>query len=401
MGLNLNFLEAFFGIKIDDTGRYIDNIKRVFPDVQVWGQKTAIWVDTNEAYKLFIEIPELRAVIDKRATMQASAKPYLYDKNGEEVTNHWLLDLIAQPNPTQTWADFIYSISVQDSLYSNVFIYAPKRSFNVVNLAVPLPASKIQVNLSGRKLKQIDKKGLIDNYVFKYDTGETENLNIEDVIYITTSDGINLINPSSRIASLKYPLSNIKAQYNKRNVLLENIGAIGILSAQNSDIGGALPLTPEEKSQIRKDWFRRSKDEIIITESAVNWQPMSYPTKDLLLFEELNADKIAIIDIFGLNANLFSSEKGSTFTNVRDSVRMVYQDTIMPDTQSLYDTILDKLGLTNEGYKLVADFSHLAILQPDEEKSAQTMKIRAEALEKLQTMGLINNPEEARLFMGM
>ena len=64
MALNLNFLEAFFGISIDDNSRYIDRIRRVFPDVQVWGQKTAIWVDTNEAYKLFIEIPELRAVID-------------------------------------------------------------------------------------------------------------------------------------------------------------------------------------------------------------------------------------------------------------------------------------------------------------------------------------------------
>ncbi len=401
MGLNLNFLEAFFGVSFDDTDRYIDRIKRVFPDVQVWGQKTAIWVDTNEAYKLFIEIPELRAVIDKRATMQASAKPYLYDKTGKEVTSHWLLDLIAQPNPTQTWADFIYSISVQDALYSNVFIYAPKRSFNVVNLAVPLPASKIQVNLSGRKLKQMDEKGLIDSYVFKYDNGDSEKLELKDVVYITTSDGVNLINPSSRIASLKYPLSNIKASYNKRNVLLENIGAIGILSANNSDIGGPIPMTPEEKEKIRKDWFRRSKNEIIITESAVNWQPMSYPTKDLLLFEELSADKMAIIDIYGLNANLFSSEKGATFSNVRDSIRMVYQDTIIPDTQSLYNSIMDKLGLTAEGYKLEADFSHLPILQPDEEKSAQTLKIRAEALEKLQAIGLVTNPEEARLFMGI
>jgi len=401
MALNLNFLEAFFGISIDDNSRYIDRIRRVFPDVQVWGQKTAIWVDTNEAYKLFIEIPELRAVIDKRATMQASAKPYLYDKQGNEVTNHWVLDLIAQPNPSQTWGDFIYSISVQDALYSNVFIYAPKRSFNVVNLAVPLPASKIKINLSGRKLKQMDQKGLVDSYEFTYDNGDNEKLDVKDVIYIATSDGINLINPSSRIASLKYPLSNIKATYNKRNVLLENIGAIGILSANNSDIGGPIPMTPEEKEKIRKDWFRRSKDEIIITESAVNWQPMSYPTKDLLLFEELSADKMAIIDIYGLNANLFSSEKGSTYSNVRDSIRMVYQDTIIPETQSIYNSIMDKLGLTAEGYTLQAEFNHLPIMQPDEEKSAQTAKLRAEALEKLQALGVITTPEEARLFMGI
>jgi phage portal protein BeeE len=247
----------------------------------------------------------------------------------------------------------------------------------------------------------MDQKGLIDSYVFTYDNGDSEKLDLKDVIYINTSDGVNLINPSSRIASLRYPLSNIKATYNKRNVLLENIGAIGILSANNSDIGGSLPLTPEEKEQIRKDWFRRSKDEIIITESAVNWQPMSYPTKDLLLFEELTADKMAIIDIYGLNANLFSSEKGSTFSNVRDSIRMVYQDTIIPETQSIYNSIMDKLGLTAEGYTLQAEFNHLPIMQPDEEKSAQTAKLRAEALEKLQALGVITTPEEARLFMGI
>ena len=72
-----------------------------------------------------------------------------------------------------------------------------------------------------------------------------------------------------KLESLKYPLSNIKAQYNKRNVLLENIGAIGILSAKNSDIGGSIPMTPEEKTDIQKAWFRRSKDEVIITESDV------------------------------------------------------------------------------------------------------------------------------------
>lgn len=402
MGVNINFWEAFFGVTYEDSGRFYDKIKRVLPDVQVWGQKSAVWVDTDEAYKLFIEIAELRAVIDKRATMQASAIPYLYDKNGNEVTNHWLNDLIKKPNPVQTWGDFVYSLSVQDALYSQVFIYAPKRSFNIRTLALTLPANKIQINLTGKKLKQIEEGGLIQNFKFTYDNGDVDTLKIEDVIYITTTDGINLINPSSRITSLRYPLSNIKASYHKRNVLLENIGAIGILSASGgNDIGGALPLLPEEKEKIRKDWYRRSKDEVIITEASVNWQAMSYPTKDLLLFEEINADKLALIDAYGLNVNLFSSEKGSTFTNVRDSLRMVYQDTIQPETQAIYDSIINKLGLDKEGYKLVADFSHLPVLQPDEEKSANVFRLRAEALEKMQANGVILSDEEKRNFLGL
>jgi phage portal protein BeeE len=210
---------------------------------------------------------------------------------------------------------------------------------------------------------------------------------------------MNIIKPTSRIDSLKYPLSNIKASYHKRNVLLENIGAIGILSAQKSDMGGSIPMTPEEKSAIQKDWYNRSKDELLITESQVNWTPMSYPTRDLLLFEELTADKLAIIDAYGLNYNLFSSESGSTFSNVRDSIRMVYTDTIIPETQQMYDTIAHQIGLTREGYYIKADFSHLPVLQQDEKQKADAMNTRADAVNKIIQAGVQLTDEEKRLLL--
>jgi phage portal protein BeeE len=243
---------------------------------------------------------------------------------------------------------------------------------------VPLPSDKIQIQTSGRTLKQMDLNGLIDSYKFRYDDGEIDTIEVQDMIYLATMDGMNIVKPTSRIDALKYPLSNIKASYHKRNVLLENIGAIGILSAQNSDMGGAIPMTPEEKRTIQKDWFNRSKDEIMITESTVNWQSMSFPTRDLMLFEELNADKMAIIDAYGMNVNLFSSEKGSTFSNVKDSIRMVYTDTIIPETQQMYDAICHQLGLEKEGIYIEACFDHLAVLQDDEQSKHASEKIEAE-----------------------
>jgi hypothetical protein len=196
-------------------------------------------------------------------------------------------------------------------------------------------------------------------------------------------------------------LSNIRAQYSKRNVLLENIGAIGILTAKNSDMGGSIPMTPEEKRTIQRDWYNRSKDEIIITESEVDWKPMSYPTKDLMLFEELTADKIALIDAFGLSVNIFSTESGTTFTNVRDSIRMVYTDTIIPETKQIYDSISQQIGLTKEGLRLVPSFDHLVVLQDDENMKANTIKLRAEAIEKMNQMGLNLTPDEIRQFIGV
>jgi hypothetical protein len=402
MAMNVNFWEAFFGVNIDTNDRFIQQMKRMFPTQnQLWGVKRPVWVDTNDAWKLFLEIPELRAVIEKRASMMASNKPILVDADGAEVTGHWMNELIANPNPTQSWSDVVFSIAVQDALYSNVFIYSPTRSFGIHNLFVPLPSNKIQVNLSGRKLKQMDVDGLIDKYIFKYDDGNMETIQTPDMVYLMTPDGMNLVMPKSRIESLKFPLSNIRASYSKRNVLLENIGAIGILTAKNSDMGGSIPMTPEEKRTIQRDWYNRSKDEIIITESEVDWKPMSYPTKDLLLFEELTADKIALIDAFGLSANIFSTEKGTTFSNVRDSIRMVYTDTIIPETKQVYDAISQQLGLTKEGLKLVPSFDHLVVLQDDENVKANTIKLRAEAIEKMNQMGLNLTPDEIRQFIGV
>jgi len=216
-------------------------------------------------------------------------------------------------------------------------------------------------------------------------------------LYLTTADGMNIVKPISRIDSLRFPLSNIQAQYKKRNVLLENIGAIGILSAKNADMGGAIPMTPEERTKIQRDWYKRQKDELIITESDVNWQPMSYPTKDLMLFEELTADKMAIIDAFGLNANLFSSDKGATFTNMRDSVRMAYTDTIIPETQQIYDSMLSQWGLDRE-YYLEANFDHLPILQKDEVEKASVQKTTADTYSILLRDGVVTQQQYADIF---
>lgn len=398
--MEINFWESFFGIDANRQDRYINQWRNIFPVAnQLWGVKNAVWIDTNNAWQHFLEIPELRAVIDKRASMMSSNVPVLYDADGNVVENHWFLDMVEKPNAVQSWADVVYSLSVNDALYSNAFGYCPKRSFDIRNLFVPLPSNRIQIDTSGKMLKQMDEGGMITRFKFRYDDDQLEIVEIQDMVYLTTTDGMNLIKPTSRIDSLKYPLSNIKASYHKRNVLLENIGAIGILSAQKSDLGGAIPMTPEEKSAIQKDWYNRSKDELLITESQVNWTPMSYPTRDLLLFEELTADKLAIIDAYGLNYNLFSSESGSTFSNVRDSIRMVYTDTIIPETQQMYDTIAHQIGLSKDGYYIKADFSHLPVLQADEKQKADAMNTRADAVNKIIQAGVQLTDDEKRLLL--
>ena len=404
--MNLNFWDAFFGRYENTSKRYIDQFS---PNVtsgnryinEYFGKKKAVWIDTSKAFQHYIEIPELRTVVNRKAKMISSGIPLLYNDKGEEVTEHWVLDLIKNPNPTQCWDEVIYSMAVNDALYSTAFLYAPKRSFGIVNLLLPLASHKMQINTSGRTLKQMDSGGLIDSYVYNYTDEAPQKLKFEEVIMLQTTDGMNLLNPVSIIDSLKFPLSNIRAQYNKRNVLLENMGAIGILSAKKSDIGGALPVTPEEKKKIQRDWYNRSKDEVLITETELQWNPMSYPTKDLMLFEELTADKLAVIDAFGLNYYVFSNENGSTFSNVRDGIRMAYTDTIIPESDKIYDNLTEQLGLDKEGLRLKAHFDHIPVLQKDMLESSQALNSRAEALNKIILSGVILTEDEKRALLNI
>lgn len=400
---NTSFWNAFFGTPIQQPNRSIeewfDAGKRY--QNELFGKKQAIWIDTSKPFQNYIEIPELRTIVDKKAQMISSGVPKLYKDNGDEVESHWVLDLIRNPNPLQSWKDVIYNISVNDALYSTAFCYAPKRSFNIVNLFVPLATHKMQINTSGKTLKQMNTGGLIKDYTYDFNGDAKENLKLEEVIIIQTTDGVNLLNPVSRIESLKYPLSNIKAQYNKRNVLLENIGAIGILSSSNSDLGGSLPMSPEEKSQIRKDWYNRSKDELIIAENDVKWTPMSFPTKDLMLFDELKADKLAIIDSYGLNYYIFSNESGSTYSNVNYGERLAYTNTIIPESDKIYDNISEQLGLQAEGLRLKASFDHIPVLQNDILSEAQSLNTRADALKKVQELGIVLSEEEMRALMNI
>ena len=398
--MDSNFWTDILGFSSGKTDKFMEYVNQRSSDF--WGNSDPVWVDTNKPYDLYIKIPELRTIINKRALMISSAIPKLINENGETIDNHkWVNDLISKPNPTQSWADVIYSLAVNDGLFNNSFAYCPQRSFDIRNLILPLPSNKIKIAGTGKLLDQIDVEGLIKNFEFWYDNQNYEIIEVKDMVYLNTPDGINLINPINRIDTLKYPLTNIMSQYNKRNVLLENIGAIGILSSRKSDLGGSLPMDAEERGEIQRDWLKRQKDKLVITEADVQWTPMSFPTKDLMLFEELTEDKMAIIDAYGLSYYLFSQSKGATFSNVKEGMKMTYQDTIIPETEQMYATLSHQLGLTDEGLLLVPDFSHVAVLQDDKNIEASAMNLRADAVNKIILAGVVLSDEEKRSLLGL
>ena len=334
--------------------------------------------------------------------MVASANPILVNDKGEVQKNNGnsIFKLIDRPSAMQSWGTMMYMIAVNKCVTNNALIYAPKGTFGALQL-LPLAFNNVKIVPTGKTLISAETGSFIEKFQIPTSVVDSyQDFSPEEVIYLTEPDGINLFNTKSKIDSLKYPLSNLKKQYEKRNVLLVNLFSLGILSSENKDGISAMPLEPKDIKQMRDDMKRRHDGEIIITDKSVKFDPMTFPTKDLMLFEEMTADKLAIIDEFGLNQHMFGQGeggKGSTFSNVEMGERQAYNSTIIPDTEIIYDEFTKQLGLDREGLYLVPDFSHISVLKADEKYTAEAMAKRAEAVAKINELTPLSQDEMRKL----
>lgn len=371
--------------------------------LQSIGDTAPSWIYTTDYWSLYGRIPELQAVVNRRAKMVASGKPYFCDEDGNKILIsdlpselNWLKNLLNRPNPMLSWSKMIEMVEINKCVTGNALIYAPAGTFGNRNIAVPISFNNVKIHANKKGYKQIERSGVIEKFEIPIDNkGTFETLLPNEVVYLFDSDGINLMDTVSRVDALKYPLSNIEKAYEKRNVLLKNVFSLGILTADVGDGLSSQALDDEDIKQQRKDIKNRHKDEIIITDKAFKWQPMSYPTKDLMLYEENHADFVRIIDAFGLNEFMFGNvlAKGTTFANAEAGEKQAYNSTIIPEAAEIYKELTNQWNLDEFGIHMKASFNHVSALQIDDRHKAQADKIEAERLSILLRDGVISTDE--------
>lgn len=383
----------------------LNNDKYFFDSVQSYriGYKGAVYLDTDVPKKLFDSIPQLNQVISKKANMFANMRLILVDKDGNEIEDPNFNKFIENPNILQTQNEFLKLCSKQLDVYGNLFCYKSKASKlqsypTSVNLVSTFNISPV---LTGKIYDQTEMSGIIEKYETRNNLSQKE-FPTQDILWVKNADLDDPTIGISPLRSLKFPLSNTKLAYDYLNVISNEKGAIGMISKENSkDAFGDIPMTPEEKKELEKSFqnsygLGQSEDgsnkmRIQITQSAMKWQPMSYPTKDLLLMEQIDANFLTIIDHYGLNVNIFSS-KAQTYENVIGAIRQCYQDTIFVCADEFTQAFGKFIGV-KEGLKLKADYSHLPIFQTDESAKSTDIKTKAESLSILVASGIIDNQQ--------
>jgi len=368
-------------------------------------QAQYISVDGKES-EILRTTPQLFSVIYRRAQMLSNGIFVHLDQNGEPIENSELVKFLQRPNPFQTGAEWIKQLDVQKSTYGNHFSYILKGSelSEIPGAIWNLAPKNVIVERTGKIWQQTTEKAVVSGYKMKivdpkggqeYETFETR-----EILHRNIQDVDDPVVGSSPFHALKMPISNIRGAYGFRNVIITEKGAIGMISNNSKSTAGALPLTSSERKNLEQQFsanygINDRQRRIIMSSASLAWNPMSYPTKDMMLFEEVDENTRTIIDAYGLNEALFSLGKGTTFDNYREGEKTAYQDTIIPEGEDLAAGLTSKLGLEEKGQKLILDFSHVPVLQEDQEREANIIKTKADAMKVLIESGVYTAEEVA------
>lgn len=356
--------------------------------------KGQVYINTDVPYDIYKKIPQISIPIDKIAAMFSNGV-FMIERisdGSKDVLPPDLEKLLNNPNVLQSQNAWMSQYIKQYLVYGNQYIKK-----NQVSALSKYPSALMNISpaymtpvLTGKVFDQVSIDGIIK--YFEYDeNGSVKQFKTNEVLYSKIGDLDNPIIGFSPLLSLEFPISNTELAYKYLNCISGEKGAIGTLSTTNKDGMGVLPMTSEEKKEIEKTYRNENgieddQKKIHITTGSVTWTPMSYPTKDLLLMEQIDANFLTILAKFGVNQNVFVN---STYENLKNGLIQTHNDTIVPHADSFTQALSTFIGI-EKGYRLVLDYSHLPYLQTDKKKEADTFQSVSLALNNLVQSQVIN-----------
>lgn len=364
---------------------------------------TPVWRNLSEALyllKCYCENPIVQATINIKAEALANIKFKVKDlKTGEETPiedydadGGVLADLLEQPNPLQSMKEWIKQYKVNRDVFGDAYIYASVpvgfekvfdyKDINVLNNLPPYCVSPV---LTGQWLDATEIEEIISSYEFSWLNDRPKRMVTETILHLNEVNiklDNNFTQGRSRLIALREPISNIDYAYESRNVLIRKRGALGILTSEKKDEAmGSLPLNEGELKSVQ-DEFKKyglldNQYSQIISPLPLKYTKMAMSVKELMLFEEIESNAIAVANAYGVPELLVKYYiKGGTFKNLDASEKRLYDSTIIPESQDFMIAFNKFLNTKENGIELIGSFDHLHILQINKKEEAQTTGIK-------------------------
>lgn len=348
--------------------------------------------------ELYLTVPELQAVINYKATAFADMRIKAVDKEGKEKDIPQL-GVFAKPNPLQSFKEFAMQYYVLRAIFGNEFIHPifgvdPAKTTTMWNLP-PMNAEIIPIENNLIVFNQTELEEIIKEYHFEFNSN-TIKYQPEEIIHYNDNqirfDDNRYLLGDSKLRPLVQSCENIKSAYEARGVLIQN-SALGILSNTTKDADGTTPLLKGDKEQLQEDFNKygltKGKWQVIMTNASLQWQSMAVDFGKLKLYEEVDADFRAIANAYGFPPELLQPIAGASLNrgSNAEAKKQLYQDAIIPEANEWLQGLGNFFGLDN--ISLVADFSHIAVLQEDLKERSIAMNQAATGFDKALAAGFL------------
>jgi len=350
---------------------------------------TGGYSDAN-AITLFQTIPEVFAPIDAIATRVANGIFQLKKIATDEIVydNKKWNQLTARPNWRQTFDQVIYNAVVYKYACGNRYFYShvpeslKKKLDNITSLwMLPPQLTEPKVKTNRPKFYAATSvSDIVDHYDFKWGADSetfSPDLVHHDAYLDSARNQSNILKGVSPLIADEYPMSNLIAVYQARNVIYYKRGALGFLVGRKKDESGDIALTPKEKDAIRGEFHNTygltgERDTLGITDVPIDFVKVSMSIEELKPFEETYNSAAAIYATLGVPRSFIPSKEGVTYENAKNDDRKLYQDVAIKEGENICEILNHVLNLTEEGLYADVSYSHIEVLQEDKKARAET-----------------------------
>jgi len=351
--------------------------------------------------KCYYDNPVVQAVINIKAEAWSNMKFSVKDLKTQEIIpideydkdGGKLKDLLVQPNPLQNGSEWLRQFKVNREVFGNGYSYASvpvgfENTFNYteINVLNNLPPYCISPVLTGAWLEATTKQEIIKHYILKSFNGRERELATNTVFH---TNGVNIkldqnfTQGVSRLIALQKPITNIDKSFESRNVLIKRRGALGAWTPDKNEDGmGTVNLLDDDidKAQeaMAKYGLLDHQDTQIISPVALKWQKTAMSVKDLMLFEEVESNAIAVANSFGVPPELvrYYLKKGALGTDNNTDEKRLYDSTIIPESKDFMIALNNFFKTAKLGIELIGSFDHLNVLQANKKEEADTKNLK-------------------------
>jgi HK97 family phage portal protein len=298
---------------------------------------------------------------------------YLKKKALVELHNTDLHKLLERPNPAQSYSSWITELIAFGKLTGNRYIYgiAPETGNGAGKYKelYVMPSQLIEI-ISGGYMQPVKEYTI--EYNGQYKIPADQICHIKDFNPYFDGSGSHLYGQSPLRAGLRSMTTNNEAVQTGVKYL-QNQTARGVLMSDEGDLN-------EVQAQQLKDKFRKNfqgadnAGDIIITPKKLSWVNFGLNASDVSLIEQYNASIKDLCNIYNVPVTLLNNTESSTFNNVKEAKKALYQNCVIPELNKIQDE-LNRWLAPKYGEKLCIEFDYSVIpeLQEETEKVVDQM----------------------------